>query len=153
AWVRLISTDRISSQAGTVSPDSEGRLNGLQAGTHLWASPHWSAGVYVGRLEGDTRVSGFASGVHGAVGQTDLRSEYLGLYATHRRDSGFYVDGVLQGARHRAALATNAGGSARLKGHGLLASVELGQPFALGSGWVLEPQLQLMHQRLNLDDT
>lgn len=152
-WARLISTDRTSSQVGTVSPDSEGRLNGLQVGTNLWANPNWNTGVYVGQLQGDARVSGFASGVHGVVGTNDQRNQYLGVYATYRRDGGFYVDSVLQGARHSVSLRPDLNASARLKGRGLLASVEVGQPFALNPNWALEPQLQLMHQRLNVSDT
>lgn len=118
AWARLISTDRINSQAGEVTPDSEGRLNGLQAGTHLWANPRWSLGVYVGQLEGDAGVRGAAGGVHGPVGSNHLRSQYLGGYATYRRDNGFYVDSVLQTARHRTWLQPDAGTASRLKGEG-----------------------------------
>ena len=44
---------RTSSQSGTVSPHSDGRLSGLQAGTDLWADAHWRAGLYVGQLDGD----------------------------------------------------------------------------------------------------
>jgi outer membrane autotransporter protein len=153
AWARLISTDRINSQAGTVSPGSEGRLNGLQAGTDLWTHPQWNLGLYVGQLEGDARVSGVAGGVHGPVGETQLRSQYLGGYATYRRDGGFYVDSVLQTARHRMGLLSDAGSASRLKGSSWLASVEIGQAFALGANWVLEPQAQLLHQRLDLDTT
>ena len=35
------------------------------------------------------------------VGSNDLRSQYLGAYATWKNDSGLYVDGVLQAGRHR----------------------------------------------------
>lgn len=34
----------------------------------------------------------------------------------------------------------------------MLASLEVGQSFALAEGWQIEPQLQLAHQRLKLDD-
>lgn len=32
------------------------------------------------------------------------------------------------------------------------ASREIGQSFDLGQGWQIQPQAQLVHQRLNLDD-
>ena len=39
------------------------------------------------------------------------------------------------------------------KGNSFLASIEVGKAFALGTGgWSVEPQLQLIHQRLRLDD-
>lgn len=154
AWGRLISTDRTVSQSGTVSPGSEGRLNGFQAGTDLWANPSWRTGVYVGQLDGDMSVTGFARGVANlAVGSNDLRSQYLGAYATWRNEGGFYADAVLQAGRHRYTVSPNLALASTGKGSSLLASIEVGQGFALGGGWVIEPQLQLMHQRVDLDNT
>ncbi|MDQ0073120.1 subtilase-type serine protease [Variovorax boronicumulans] len=154
AWGRVISTNLKISQQGTVSPRSEGQLTGLQAGTDLWADRNWRAGVYVGRLEGDARTRGFARGVFDlAVSSNDLRSDYLGLYGSFTSDAGFYADAVLQGGRHRyTAGPLDSSPSASGKGKSTLLSLEVGQSFALGSDWKIEPQLQLVHQRLNLDD-
>jgi len=154
AWGRVISTNINISQQGTVSPRSEGQLTGLQAGTDLWADRNWRAGVYVGRLEGDARTRGFARGVFDlAVGSNDLRSDYLGLYGSFTSDVGFYADAVLQGGRHRyTAGPLDSSPSASGKGKSTLLSLEVGQSFALGSDWKIEPQLQLVHQRVNLDD-
>jgi len=153
AWGRVISTDLDIRQEGTVSPSSKGRLNGLQAGTDLWADPNWRAGVYVGQLEGGVDVDGFARGVAGLrVGRSDLRSQYLGGYATYASSSGFYADGVLQAARHSYTGAPLFDPQFTGKGHSWLASIELGQSFALAPNWQIEPQLQLAHQSLSLDD-
>ncbi len=155
AWGRVLTLDREIQQRGTVSPSSKGRLTGFQAGTDLWANPNWRAGLYVGQLDGDLKVNGFARGIQGyASGRNDLRSEYLGGYLTYRTDNGLYVDGVLQGGRHRTTVDTlepSFGGGS--KGRSLLASIEVGQAFALGAGWSVEPQLQLVHQRLSFDDS
>lgn len=152
AWARAIGVDRRVSQVGAVSPHSEGRLNGLQAGLDLWAAPAWQLGAYLGQLEGDMKVRGFASGLADqAVGRNELRSQYLGFYATHRRADGFYADGVLQLGRHRQGVAPSAAAASRGRGDSLLASLEVGKGFGLAPGWVLEPQLQLMHQRVDLD--
>jgi autotransporter-associated beta strand protein len=154
AWGRLISTDMDIRQGGTVAPQGEGRVTGLQAGTDLWATKDWRAGLYVGHLDGDTSVRGFASGLsNGAAGRNDLRSQYLGLYGTYTSEDGFYADAVLQAGRHRYTVQPMLGAGATGKGNSLLASIEVGKAFALGaSGWSLEPQLQLVHQRLRLDD-
>lgn len=153
AWARVISADRTVSQSGAVSPGSDGRLTGFQAGTDLWAAPAWHAGVYVGQLDGDMRVNGFASGIADlAVGSNDLRSQYLGAYATYHREGGFYADTVLQAGHHRYDVSPDLGLQSHGKGDSLLASVEVGQGLGIGSGWVLEPQLQVMHQRIDLDD-
>lgn len=153
AWARVISTDRTISQSGTVSPTSKGRLTGFQAGTDLWADANWRAGVYVGQLDGDMSVTGFARGiVNYAAGSNDLRSQYLGAYATWKNDSGLYVDGVLQAGRHRYTVSPTLGFGSSGKGSSLLASIEVGQAFNIAPGWTIEPQLQLVHQRVNLDD-
>ncbi|MDN4587396.1 autotransporter outer membrane beta-barrel domain-containing protein [Xenophilus aerolatus] len=154
AWGRVISIDRDIQQSGTVSPTSSGRLTGFQAGTDLWANANWRTGVYVGQLEGDMSVTGFARGVvNYAAGSNDLRSQYLGAYATWKNDSGLYVDGVLQAGRHRYTTSPTLAFSGSGKGDSLLASIEVGQAFAIAPNWTIEPQLQLVHQRLSLDDT
>jgi len=152
-WARIVSTDRTISQGGTVNPTSKGRLTGFQAGTDLWADAHWRAGVYLGELNGDMRVNGFARGiVNYAAGSNDLRSQYLGAYATWKNDSGLYVDGVLQAGRHHYTASPALSYSSSGKGSSLLASIEVGQSFAIAPGWTIEPQLQLVHQRISLDD-
>ena len=158
AWGRLISTNLDIRQSGTVSPQSHGRLDGFQAGTDLLSVQNWRAGVYVGQLDGDMGVSGFARGIQNlSVGRNDLRNQYLGAYGTYSADNGFYADAVLQAGRHRYDIVSpmaqsGSGGSG--KGRSLLASVEVGQSFALGESgdWKVEPQFQLIHQRQSLDD-
>ncbi|MGJ7505336.1 MULTISPECIES: autotransporter outer membrane beta-barrel domain-containing protein [unclassified Variovorax] len=154
AWGRVIATDIDIRQQGTVDPHSKGNVKGFQAGTDLFATSNWRAGVYVGQLDGRVRVSGFASGIANlAVGSNDLRSQYLGAYGTWTADSGFYADAVLQAGRHRYTVEPLSTQRSSGKGDSLTASIEVGQAFAMGeSGWKIEPQLQLIHQHLSLDD-
>ncbi|MGJ7530164.1 autotransporter outer membrane beta-barrel domain-containing protein [Variovorax sp. GB1P17] len=155
AWARVLSTDIDIQQGGNVSPTSKGRLTGFQAGTDLLATPNWRAGIYVGQLDGDARVNGFASGINNlGVGRNDLRSQYVGIYGTYTSDSGFYADAVVQSGRHRYTVEPNLSAGMGGKGNSLLASIEVGQPFALGgSGWSIEPQLQLIHQHMSLNSS
>jgi outer membrane autotransporter protein len=154
AWARLIAADIDIRQGGTVSPASQGDWTGFQAGTDLLGASHWRAGIYVGQLDANADVNGFASGVQNlAVGSNDLRSQYLGFYGTYTGDSGLYADAVLQAGRHRYTAQALGNAGSEGKGDSLSASIEIGQPFALGSGgWFVEPQLQLIHQRLDLDN-
>jgi outer membrane autotransporter protein len=154
AWGRVIATDLDIRQQGTVSPHSNGNVKGFQAGTDLFATSNWRAGVYVGQLDGGVKVSGFASGIANlAVGSNDLRSQYLGAYGTWTADSGFYADAVLQAGRHRYTVEPLSSLRSAGKGDSLMASIEVGQAFALGeSGWKIEPQLQLIHQHIGLDN-
>ncbi|QGW82270.1 autotransporter outer membrane beta-barrel domain-containing protein [Variovorax paradoxus] len=153
AWGRVIAADIDIRQQGTANPHSKGNVKGFQAGTDLFATSNWRAGVYVGQLDGRIGVNGFASGIADlAVGSNDLRSQYLGAYGTWTADSGFYADAVLQAGRHRYTAEPLSGLRSGGKGDSLMASIEVGQAFALGaSGWKIEPQVQLIHQRLSLD--
>ncbi|MEZ2298520.1 autotransporter outer membrane beta-barrel domain-containing protein [Variovorax sp. RCC_210] len=153
AWGRVISTDIDVSQRGTANARSDGRLNGFHAGTDLWADADWRAGVYVGQLQGNIRVSGFARGIQGLdAGTNDLRSRYIGAYATWSGDSGWHADGVLQAGEHRYSVQPIASFGSSGKGRSLLASLEVGKAFGVGGGWTVEPQLQLVHQSLRMDD-
>jgi fibronectin-binding autotransporter adhesin len=154
AWARVLSTDIDIQQGGTVSPTSKGRLTGFQAGTDLLATSNVRAGLYVGQLDGDATVNGFASGVNNLrAGRNDLRSQYVGVYGTFTADSGLYADVVVQSGRHRYTVEPMLGGVGG-KGNSLLGSIEVGQAFALGSsGWSIEPQLQLIHQHMDLSDS
>ncbi|UST53977.1 autotransporter outer membrane beta-barrel domain-containing protein [Comamonadaceae bacterium OTU4NAUVB1] len=153
AWGRVISTRIDVRQQGTVDPSSRGRVDGFQAGADLFAAGDWRAGVYVGQLDGRVATSGFAGGTRGGVGANDLRSRYLGAYGTYMNASGFYADAVLQAGDHRVNAEPLGNATAPVRGDSVLASIEAGQSFALGRGWRVEPQVQLIHQRIDLDDT
>ncbi|WP_185545946.1 autotransporter outer membrane beta-barrel domain-containing protein [Variovorax sp. KBW07] len=158
AWGRVISANLNIRQSGTVSPQSHGRLDGFQAGTDLLSVRNWRAGVYVGQLDGEMGVSGSVRGVQNLhVGGSSLHNQYLGAYGTYASDNGLYADAVLQSGRHSYSFVnplTQSGSAGAGKGQSLLASVEVGQSFELGGtgNWKVEPQLQLTHQRLSLDD-
>jgi autotransporter-associated beta strand protein/T5SS/PEP-CTERM-associated repeat protein len=153
AWGRVFSVDRDIAQQGTVSPTSNGRLNGFQTGTDLWTNADWRAGLYIGQLEGDMDVKGQASGAANYLsGRNELRSQYLGAYATWQRN-GLSLDAVLQAGRHRYTATPGEGESSAGKGDSLMASVELGHGFALTPRWQIEPSVQLAWQHLSLDDT
>ena len=152
-WGRVLSTRRTIQQSGTVSPQSDGRLSGMQAGTDLWTDANWRTGLYAGQLDGDMQVRGFARGIANlAVGSNDLRNQYLGGYATYGLDSGFYLDAVLQLGRHRYEVKPQTTLRTKGKANSLSASLEIGQSFALGEGWQIEPQAQLVHQDVEFDD-
>ncbi|SEK16410.1 MULTISPECIES: autotransporter outer membrane beta-barrel domain-containing protein [unclassified Variovorax] len=157
AWGRVLSVQRDIAQGGAVSPHSRGRLTGFQAGTDLFvggsADAQWQVGVYVGQLDGDMSASGFARGIANLqAGRNTLRNQYLGAYGSYQGSSGLYAEAVLQAARHRYGVEAITSSSANGKGSSLLASLEVGQSFELAPGWRVEPQLQLIHQSLDLND-
>ncbi|ADP16978.1 outer membrane autotransporter barrel domain protein 5 [Achromobacter xylosoxidans A8] len=155
AWARVLRTAPTITQQGTVNPESSGHLTGFQAGVDVYASRNLKAGLYVGQLDGDMGVRGFSSGMERKyAGYNNLRGRYVGLYGTWQHDSGLYADAVIQGADYRSSLRTaDTGAGATTKGHGWLASLEVGKPIDLGSSWQLEPQAQIIYRKLDLDDT
>ncbi|OUL98014.1 hypothetical protein A8M77_33695 [Variovorax sp. JS1663] len=154
AWARAIYSDLDIRQSGIANPSTQGHVSGLQAGTDLYVSQlgDWRAGVYVGHLDGDADMQGFASGLYRPVGSTDLRSRYLGAYATYANATGFYVDTALQYGSQRYTIRPLGAFAASGKGNSLTASVEVGQAFSLGGNWTIEPQAQLSYRRSKVDD-
>ncbi|PIT52059.1 autotransporter family protein, partial [Snodgrassella communis] len=154
SWGRVIATRADIEQNGAANARSKGDYTGLQLGSDIWQHNGWHVGGYVGYLYGDLDVDGFASGVNGSVGKNATKSYFLGAYGNYTHDNGTYVDLVLQGARHNVDIKPNGNANSKQKGHGVTASVEAGKPFSLGnSAWKLEPQAQIVHQWLDLDDS
>jgi len=151
AWARVIYTDLDIQQGGVVAPYSQGHVSGLQAGSDLMATDNWHAGLYVGSLDGSVDVSG-NRGASGRVGNNDLRSGYLGAYATWMDATGWYADVVLQAGDHRYDVRSNADLPTSGKARSYSTSLEGGKSFALTDGWSIEPQAQLMYLSTRFDD-
>ena len=151
AWARAVYSDLNIRQDGIAQAHSRGHVSGLQAGSDLLASGNWRAGLYVGFMDGSADVSGNARGTFGRVGSNDLRSRYLGAYATWMDGSGLYADAVIQGGSHRYTVRPDGNSSAAGKGDSFTASIETGKSFALSERWTVEPQAQLIYQRAHFD--
>ena len=153
AWGRMLHVEPRIHQKGSAGAQSSGHLDGFQAGLDLYTASQAKAGVYIGQLKGDMQVRGLASGVAGKhVGFNRLQGRYLGLYASWQGDSGLYADTVVQWGDHRSHLHAQESHAAT-KARSRLASLEVGQPFAIDSRWQIEPQAQLIYRHLSLDDT
>lgn len=114
-------------------------------------------------LEGKNGVARF--GIAGSIGSlsfdpknvagaaaTDLDTWSVSAYATYLHDSGWYIDGILSYGGFSGHVSTSLRGrTASLTGNSFSASIETGYPFRLGGGLVLEPQAQLVYQRLTFD--
>ena len=152
AWARLIYADLDIRQSGSAAPQSQGHLGGLQVGSDFLAIGNWRVGGFVGLLDGDADVSGNARGTFGRVGYNDLRSTYVGGYATWINVNGWYADAVLQAGSHRYDVRPDASPAVSGKASSFSGSLEAGKSFALTGSWSIEPQVQLIHQSTRLDD-
>lgn len=87
------------------------------------------------------------------AGSTSMDGYSAGAYWTRKGASGWYVDGVVQGTWYDRIRANSVlGESLKTNGWGFTASLESGYPVALGAGWAIEPQAQLIYQRISIDD-
>ncbi|MGJ7511463.1 autotransporter-associated beta strand repeat-containing protein [Variovorax sp. GT1P44] len=152
AWGRLVYADLDIEQGGVAQPRSDGHVSGLQVGTDLFVTDAWKSGIYVGYLDGGADVTGNARGLTARVGRNDLRSRFLGAYATWMDASGWYVDSVLQGASQRYDMKPDINPRVSGKGSSFTASIEGGKAFALSERWSIEPQAQLAWQHSSFDD-
>ena len=103
------------------------------------------AGIYgaVGRIQGDVRhFNGIRAGTNTIDGYS------IGAYWTHFGASGWYLDGVIQGTWFEAEADSRRLVKLKRDGFGFAASIEGGYPVALGGGWIVEPQAQLVYQTL-----
>jgi autotransporter family porin len=160
AWGRVMGQSTEQSWQGTVAPTFDGSLWGVQAGVDVFARESEDGrrdhvGVFVGRSRIDGDVRGFALGWNNlSVGTMELDDKHLGLYWTHVGAGGGYLDAVLMGSRYDGDAGSSRGIGIDLEGDGAMASLEAGYSRALAEGgrWRLEPQLQVIWQRIDFDD-
>jgi outer membrane autotransporter protein len=156
-WGRVYGKNFEQTWAGTVTPKIDGSLNGFQVGNDLFGSQlaggqTQRSGFFVGhsRLKGD--VDGFNQGFEDKrAGKVELQGDSLGAYWTLTDPGNAYLDAVamytwLDGDSH-----SERGLKLDNDGHALTLSVEAGYPFPVANDWVVEPQAQIIHQRIELD--
>ncbi|KDE00822.1 outer membrane autotransporter barrel domain protein, partial [Bordetella bronchiseptica SBL-F6116] len=158
AWTRAFGRTFERSGSGDVDPRFDGHVAGLQAGVDLYArrsdKDHADlAGVFGGYANARGHMDGFARGETGAyAGKPDLNAYYIGGYWTHIGPSGWYVDAVLAGTRYEQKAKSSNDLRTEAKGWGVTASVEAGYPVPIGEKWHIEPQAQLVYQRLTVSN-
>lgn len=129
-------------------------MTGFQAGIDVYQHTtkdgvNDTFGIYVGAGQVDsdvTRVTG------GRAGSASMEGYTIGAYWTRTAPSGWYLDVVAQGATYQRVKANSIQGQTlKTDGWGWEVSAETGYPIKLGGDWTLEPQAQLIYQRVSLD--
>ncbi|WP_122672728.1 autotransporter outer membrane beta-barrel domain-containing protein [Pseudomonas viridiflava] len=157
-WARVFGSDLKQHWSGTVSPSLDASLEGYQIGHDLFA---WQpgqgtiqrVGIFVAnnRLKG--RIKGYAGGFEDTrTGRLSLRGDSIGAYWTLIGTRQGYVDAVAMGTRIDGSSRSERGVRVDIEGHVVSLSIEAGYPLPVGANWVVEPQVQVIHQRVDLDD-
>lgn len=157
-WARVYGSDFQKSWSGTVTPRFDGSLKGYQIGHDLYASQTSGghiqrSGFFVGQSRLQGNVDGFAEGFqHRHAGRVKLDGDNFGAYWTLTDRAGWYVDAVAMGTRLEGHNRSDRGVKMDTEGHVLTLSLEGGYPIAVSANWVVEPQVQVINQRIDLDD-
>lgn len=156
-WGRAYGSDFNTSWSGTVAPSFDGTVKGYQVGHDLYAAETRGGqtqrlGLFIGqsRLRGD--VKGFAMGWQNhRSGRVKLDGDNFGAYWTLTDPTGWYIDLVAMGTRLDGDNKSDRGVKMDTKGHALALSAEAGYPFRLSEHWEMEPQAQVIGQKIDLD--
>jgi outer membrane autotransporter protein len=133
--------------------DADFDYSAMQVGGNLFA------------LDGASGVARF--GIAGTVGSLSYRPRHVAgggsgdlhtwsaaAYGTYLHASGGYIDGVVSAGAFDGDVSTRLRGrTADLEGTSFAVSIEAGYPIGVGAGLVLEPQAQIVYQRLRFDRT
>ncbi|RML63432.1 Outer membrane autotransporter barrel [Pseudomonas syringae pv. syringae] len=157
-WARVFGSDFRQRWSGDVRPGLDASFKGYQIGHDLYAWQQDSGqtqrvGLFVAHNRLDGKVKGFADGFSDyETGRLKLQGESLGAYWTLTTPSGGYVDAVAMGTRLDGRSRSVRGIGVDTEGHVMSLSIETGYPLPLSQRWVAEPQLQIIYQRVDLQD-
>ncbi|MDL2399633.1 autotransporter outer membrane beta-barrel domain-containing protein [Rhizobium mayense] len=164
-WGRLFGEQINNHYRAFADPRTDGNLGGFQTGVDLlhgeWLPGHSDvAGIYFAYGHADVDVTGLVTNDAATnyelrkTGSLNLNGWSGGAYWTHYGPTGWYLDAVLQGTAYEGSASTDYT-KLSTDGAGFAASLEAGYPIsipALGSGFVLEPQAQIVWQHVSFDD-
>ena len=162
AWGRFFGQTFNNHYTAFADPRASGDMGGFQGGLDLLrgsliAGHSERAGLYGAYGDASADVNGLVTNpaatayILTRTGSLNLNAWSAGGYWTHVGPGGWYTDAVLQGTWYGGSASTQ---YARLdtRGTGFIASLESGYPYALpqlGPGFVLEPQGQILWQKVS----
>lgn len=170
AWVRVLAHDGERDGGnqgiyGNRGPGFDYRFQALQIGLDFYRSidsegNRQHAGGYLayGKGKGDVRHNILDHDFHAGSDEFDART--IGAYWTGFNARGGYLDAVAQYTSYDLRARSTRLPDTFTNGNGTVLSLEGGWPFALGSGdtaedltgWRIEPQAQVIWQRVDVDD-
>nr|WP_249780749.1 autotransporter outer membrane beta-barrel domain-containing protein [Bradyrhizobium sp. dw_78] len=164
-WGRVLGQQIDNHYHAFADPRASGQILGFQSGIDLWRGSllpgHQDvAGIYFSYANADADVSGLVADVTRLTyvlehtGHLNLDAWSGGAYWTHYGPGGWYFDAVTQFTRYDSTASTQFANLDTM-GNGFIGSLETGYPIALpmlGPGFVLEPQAQILWQRVQFND-
>ncbi|MEK1891549.1 MAG: autotransporter outer membrane beta-barrel domain-containing protein, partial [Phyllobacterium sp.] len=142
-----------------IGPAFDGNYWGLQVGSDIVGIEHENGhidrfGLFYTHGEASGDISGNVLGrINLDAGSLDLNEDSIGAYWTRTSPDGWYLDVVAKYGWLNGTSQSNRGIESDVDGTSLAASAETGLPFTIAKGWTIEPQAQLIWQRIDFDDT
>jgi outer membrane autotransporter protein len=159
-WVRGFGQQINNRFRAFADPRTDGHVAGFQSGLDLLRGHSDVAGIYFAYANANVDVTGLITNeaatnyVLGKTGSLNLNAWSGSAYWTHYGPTGWYLDAVLQATAYEGTASTIFA-SLPAYGVGFVSSLEAGYPIpvpALGPGFVLEPQAQIVWQYVSFDD-
>ncbi|MDH2350261.1 autotransporter outer membrane beta-barrel domain-containing protein [Bradyrhizobium sp. SSUT112] len=164
-WARGFGEQINNRYRAFADPRTDGQLAGFQSGIDLWRGSFLPAhrdlaGVYFAYANANVDATGLVTNeaatnyVQRKTGSLNLNGWSGGAYWTHYGPTGWYLDAVLQATAYEGTASTTFA-SLSTNGVGFVSSLEAGYPIALpalGPGFVLEPQGQIVWQHVSFGD-
>jgi len=143
---------RANGNSGAYRQDADMRYAAMQVGGNFWGADTSQYRVRAGLAGGHGSLSFAPRGVANSR-RTRMDVWSVAPTFTWQHAGGGYVDALVASGGFKGGVATRLRGkTATLKGRSAAASVELGVVLPAGA-FTLEPQMQLVYQRLSFDDT
>lgn len=159
AWERVYG--RASRQAETdfLTSQFSGNSDSLSKGPAIYTLQNGSGATQrVGLLGGQSQFQGNSDGILTTRAMADPRNDSLnlqgsslGAYWSLTGAQGWHVDLTASGGRVNGYSRTDQGTRQATEGSAVTLSVEGGFPIGISDNWVVEPQAQLINQRITLD--
>ncbi|MCL2656710.1 MAG: autotransporter outer membrane beta-barrel domain-containing protein [Betaproteobacteria bacterium] len=127
---------------------------GLQGGTDLLRREDDDGNRdHLGVMFAVGNADGTVTHFDGRTGSSGFQGYSLGGYWTHFGAPGWYLDTVVQGTHYDARTDAERGLLPfKTRGNGIAGSLEGGYPIKFENGYFIEPQAQLIYQRINFND-
>jgi outer membrane autotransporter protein len=92
-------------------------------------------------------------GLELSAGSLDMTEDSIAGYWTHTSPHGWYVDVVAKYGWLDGTSESNRDIGGDVEGNSFAASAETGMPFVIADGWTIEPQVQIIWQSIDFDDS
>jgi fibronectin-binding autotransporter adhesin len=112
-------------------------------------------GFFAGFQRGDYQTTGVNSTDLPGTGESNVQVDapVFGVYGSFNGRGGSYIDVSLVAQLPTATITVADGFHQRIAGQNVTLSTQLGHRFALGSGWTVEPQMQLSASTMEWGDS